>query len=168
MNNLIIIMGVSGCGKSTVAANIAEHFNMHWLEADDFHSEAAKQKMATGNALTDNDRQPWISRLCHAVMASQNNVVMSYSGLRYQHRQAFLKLGFKTLFILLQGDYQMIHNRLTQRQGHFMTADLLDSQMASLQPFKSGEPALTFNISDIDVNRKILTTLSHYLAQQET
>ena len=168
MNHLIIIMGVSGCGKSTVAAEIAEHFDMYWLEADDFHSEAAKQKMAMGNALTDEDRQPWIRRLCDGVIAAQQNVVMSYSGLRYQHRQTFLKLGFKTLFILLEGDYREIHNRLKQRQGHFMAADLLDSQMASLQPFRTDEPALTFNISETDLNTKILTTLDRYLAQQET
>ena len=108
MNNpkprLIIVMGVSGCGKSTIAKTIAKEKKMIFLEADGFHSVAAKELMANGNPLNDLMREPWIAAICDELKKIQpknRNCVLAYSGLRTKHRQQFRQLGFETLFLFL-------------------------------------------------------------------
>ena len=92
---LVIVMGVSGCGKSTVGKQLALDLGYTFIEADDFHSVAAKQQMANGIPLTDVMREPWLKRLCqHLDQEVLVDSVLAYSGLRRRHRQLFRELGF--------------------------------------------------------------------------
>ncbi|WP_051484697.1 gluconokinase [Shewanella waksmanii] len=134
---LIIVMGISGCGKSALAQAIAEHLPATYIEADDHHSPAAKQKMAAGSPLTEQDRAPWIARLL-AVVAQQlqqgNHCVLAYSGLKAHHRAQFLSLSDNSCFIHLDIDVDEIKRRLSARENHFFNPSLLDSQLQALEP----------------------------------
>ena len=129
-------MGVSGCGKSTVAKALADTHRYALVEADDFHTPLAKTMMANGEPLTDTEREPWINALCqHLTHHRQlsNSCVLACSGLRRQHRQRFRRLGFHCVFIWLHGDVKLIRQRLATRSGHFFNPQLLDSQFQALQ-----------------------------------
>ena len=133
--NLIIVMGVSGCGKSTLASKLAKRLDAAFLEADDFHSPEAKHQMASGVPLSDQQRGPWIQRLCHHVRVLRqrhDRIVLAYSGLKRVHRQQFRHLGMHTLFILLQLDKTLLSQRLAQRQSHFFPLALMNTQLADL------------------------------------
>ena len=133
---LVIAMGVSGSGKTTVAQKLAEKYPFLYVEADDFHSEEAKQKMQAGIPLTDEDRLPWIARLCEYLAQqgqSNQSCVLSYSGLRAAHRQLFRELDFNIQFLFLNGPQTLILERMNARQNHYMPASLLQSQFDGLQ-----------------------------------
>ena len=141
---LIICMGVSGSGKSTVAAGLAQQFGLEFIEADDYHSDENKARMKAGIALTDEQREPWINTLCLLLKDRRRNGIhctLAYSGLRRAHRQRFRELGFRVLFLHLAGDRDLIAKRMNQRAGHYMPASLLDSQFAAMEPADS-EPDL--------------------------
>lgn len=134
MSKLVIIMGVSGCGKSTLARRLAKRLSWQFLDADDFHSEAAKNQMAKGIPLNDEQRLPWLNRICHFLKNDKSHhSVLAYSGLRRAHRQMFRELEYDTLFILLDTDFQTVLSRIRKRQGHFADEGLLKSQFESLQ-----------------------------------
>jgi len=131
---LNIVMGVSGCGKSSVGAKIASDLGFQFIEADDYHSPECKKHMAAGKPLTDAMREPWLQRLMDVISASpQQNTVMAYSGLRRKHRQRFRELGFDTLYVHLYGEQEVILRRMQQRKGHFMPTSLLASQYSALE-----------------------------------
>ncbi len=139
---LIISMGVSGSGKSTVAQMLAQKFDLPFLEADDFHSAENQAHMAAGKALTDEMREPWITNLCEKIKTDNTSCVLAYSGLRRAHRQKFRALGFKTLFLYLNGSKELIAQRMSERAGHYMPVSLLDSQFASMDA-PQDEPDIT-------------------------
>ncbi len=150
---LIICFGVSGCGKSTVAEFLANKFNLHYVEADDFHSEANKAHMAAGKPLTDEMREPWITSLSeHLSSKKQMNThcVMANSCLRKAHRQRFRALGFNTIFIHLKGDKTLITERMQARSEHFMPTSLLDSQFLALEATDNET-----DVVDIDIEKSI-------------
>ena len=126
-------MGVSGCGKTTIAKHIAEHLSFKYLESDDFHSPKNKQHMQSGLPLTDEMRWPWIQNICEAVQADNQNIVLANSGLKSAHRAHFRKLNRQVDFIHLNVRQDIIQSRLELRQGHFMPASLLDSQFRDMQ-----------------------------------
>ncbi len=134
--NLIVIMGVSGCGKSSVASALANEYGYDFVEADDFHPEENVAHMASGQALTDAMRAPWLALLsAHLKQAARagKNCVMSFSGLRRKHRAQIRDLPFDVLFIHLEGTQTLIRDRMNARQGHFMPPSLLDSQYQTLE-----------------------------------
>ena len=131
---LIIVMGVSGCGKSSVGSAIAHDLGYQFIEADDYHSERSKKHMAAGKPLTDAMREPWLQRLCDKLCEQpKQNTVMAYSGLRRKHRQRFRELGFDTLYIHLYGELDVVLQRMQKRNGHFMPSSLLASQYEALE-----------------------------------
>ena len=139
---LLIVMGVSGTGKSSVAEALAQHYGYRYLDADDFHSDEAKALMAQGTPLTDALRAPWvrnISAYLSQCAASGASCTLAFSGLRQDHRQQLRQLPFRRLFVFLAGDKNTIATRMNLRQDHFMPTSLLDSQLASLQS-PLGEP----------------------------
>ena len=139
---LIICMGVSSCGKTTLARALAERFDLVYLEADDFHSDENKAHMAAGKPLTDGMREPWIESICASLgreLEAGKNVVLACSALRKSHRQQFRETGFNTCFLFLDGSRELIGRWISEREGHFMSPDLLDSQFNTLES-PVGEP----------------------------
>lgn len=142
-------MGVSGCGKSSVAQHLATHFGYEFIEADDFHPHENLDHMASGKALTDDMRAPWIQLLqAHLKQASRakRSCVMSFSGLRRLHRAKIRDLPFNTVFIHLEASKQIISERINSRADHFMPASLLDSQYEALEPAGRKEKLISINV----------------------
>jgi gluconokinase len=128
-------MGVSGCGKSTVARRLAEAVGGDWLDADDFHSAENKAKMSHGIPLTDDDRWPWLDRLNEELRAADKEkpLFLACSALKQRYRDR-LRNGLPDLrFIYLKGSFELIRSRLAHRSNHFMPAKLLESQFADLE-----------------------------------
>jgi gluconokinase len=160
--NLIIIMGVSGCGKSAVAKAVAHELSYEYVEGDDFHPEENKAHMASGKALNDSMREPWIALLQgHLKQCARANrsAVMSFSGLRREHRAKMRDLPLNSLFIHLQGEQELINQRINDRDGHFMPSSLLDSQFAALQTANKKEV-----LHAVDINQDLGQVISSAIA----
>ena len=133
--NIIIVMGVSGCGKTTIAARLAEELRWTFIESDSYHSEEQIRKMASGIPLTDADRQPWLETL-HALLVDMSSKdqpsVLACSALKEKHRQT-LSAGLENIrFVYLKGDYDLIWQRMQKRQ-HYMKPSMLRSQFDALE-----------------------------------
>jgi ACS family tartrate transporter-like MFS transporter len=157
---VLLIMGVTGSGKSTIARLISARTGWTYIEADDFHSPSNKQKMQAGIALSDSDRIPWLQAI-HQELLRQNsagqNVVLACSALKESYRQLLAQgLSVKTIF--LQGSYELIRTRLHSRHGHFAGEKILADQFANLEPPLN---ATIFKIdpSPEDIAQEILTVL---------
>ncbi|MBB6368411.1 gluconokinase [Xanthomonas sacchari] len=132
----IVVMGVSGSGKTSVAQALAAHYRLTFLDADDFHSTAAKAQMAHGIPLSDAQRAPWVAALAQRLRASVDagqSVVLAFSGLRKAHRQQLRDTGVPMRFVFLHAAAHVIAERLTARHGHFMPPTLLQSQLDTLE-----------------------------------
>ena len=142
---VFVVMGVSGCGKTSLASAYAKASGMAFIEGDDLHSEAAKQKMAAGEALQDEDRLPWLHRICQACQAEQNTtgIVIACSALKRSYREVFRShLGSRVSFLHIELDREILHQRMASRKEHFMPVSLLDSQLRSLEVPNSDETHL--------------------------
>ncbi len=131
-----IVMGVSGCGKSTFGAALADKLGMAFQDADDFHPATNRAKMAAGQPLTDEDRWPWLDAVAKAL---QGGGVMACSALKRSYRDHLRQRAGSVQFLHLCAPRGVIAKRLTLRQGHFMPASLLDSQFATLEPLGPDE-----------------------------
>ena len=135
---IVIMMGVTGTGKSTIAKALATTAGWEFAEGDDYHSDANVQKMRAGVPLTDGDREPWLAAL-HDILevwqAEQKSGVMTCSALKEKYRVTLSEgLGQVSLhFVLLDVPKQVLVDRLDHRPGHFMNPALLDSQLATLE-----------------------------------
>jgi gluconokinase len=132
---IVVLMGVCGCGKSTVGVALANTFGWTFLDADDFHPEANVAKMATGIPLTDADRWPWLDRMVGELQAIErqgHHVVLACSALRKIYRDRLDRAG-EIRWVYLKGDAATIEPRMASRSGHFMPATLLASQFATLE-----------------------------------
>lgn len=154
---LVVVMGVSGTGKSTLAAQLAGRLGCTQLEGDDFHPAANVAKMSAGVPLDDSDRESWLTAIRRAVAAEPGTVVLSCSALRHAYRERLRSTVWSTLFLHLAGPRDVIARRLAARPDHFMPATLLDSQLATLEPLASDEPGIQL---DITYPISTLTTLS--------
>ncbi|KAM3611112.1 uncharacterized protein V6R79_013670 [Siganus canaliculatus] len=164
---IYIIMGVSGCGKSTLGAFLSEKLGWPMYEGDNFHPPENIEKMARGEPLTDQDRLPWLLKL-HEVIektrCSGSDALVACSALKQLYRQILLHgskalapsaselpLSSPDVFLLfLHGNYDLIHQRMSIRKGHYMRADLLRSQFDVLEP-----PLDEENVLRLDVSRSI-------------
>ena len=133
---IIIVCGVSGTGKSTIGKMLAEKLTLPFYDADDFHPDANVQKMKTGIALNDKDRQPWLESLSNklAVWESSNGAVLACSALKEAYRET-LKVQCKkdVTWIILDGSKALLTERLDSRKGHYFNSQLLDSQLNTLE-----------------------------------
>ena len=146
-------MGTMGCGKSTIGEGLTQRINAAYLEGDDFHPAENKEKMAAGIALNDDDRWPWLKALSEAMRNTSGKVVTSCSSLKRSYRDFITAgAGEPVLFVHLAGTKELLAARLSDRQGHFMNTDLLDSQLQALEPPGKDEFSLTVNI-DATVNQ---------------
>lgn len=140
-------MGVAGSGKTTVGGLLARELGWDFADADDFHSAANIAKMAAGQPLTDEDRAPWLAALrAHAErhLAANRSAVIACSALKESYRRILMADSPAVRLVHLHGSRELLLSRLGQRQGHFMKPNLLDSQLAALEP---SPQALTIDIS---------------------
>lgn len=152
-------MGVSGCGKTAIGLELSKTLKIPFYDADDFHSAKNKEKMSHGIPLTDDDRLPWLKTLA-ALLKEKRALILGCSALKASYRE-ILTVSPDIQFIYLKGSYQLIHDRLKERHGHFFDPHLLKSQFADLE-----EPTDVF-IVDISDNiksctRKIQDYLLHF------
>jgi gluconokinase len=125
----IVVMGVSGVGKTTVGTALARALGCAFLDADDLHPPANIEKMRKGQPLTDEDRAPWLAALADRIASSAEPLVIACSALRASHRQS---MGDVT-FVFLDAPDEVIAERLARRSGHFAKPELLPSQRATLE-----------------------------------
>lgn len=141
---IFYVMGVSGCGKSTIGKLLSEAFDIPFFDGDDFHPAANVKKMAAGNPLDDADRKGWLERLnILGIEHQQTGVVIACSALKQSYRNILLKNSTETIFVYLEGTYDQISQRLALRKNHFMPPGLLRSQLDSLETPKN---AITVSI----------------------
>lgn len=144
----IIVMGVSGCGKSTIARYLAELLDVPFLDGDELHPHANIALMSAGKPLTDADREPWLSAVRdYAIDAVSNGTdcVIACSALKRSYRDLLNKAG-AVFYVFLDGSRELIASRMHAREGHFMPADLLDSQFSALE-----SPIRENNVVTVDV-----------------
>ena len=145
---VIVVMGVSGSGKTTIGTALAEALDVEYAEADTFHPEANIAKMTAGRPLNDEDRAPWLAAIAEWIRAHQDTGgVVTSSALKRRYRDV-LRGGGKAWFLHLHGDRALLAERMKARTGHFMPVSLLDSQLADLEPLEPDEPGAVFDIAD--------------------
>lgn len=145
----VVVMGVSGCGKSTVGRQLAQLLGTDFLEGDELHSGQNVARMAAGIALTDEDRQGWLETLAGRLAearAQGRGLVISCSALKRSYRDILRSGAPDLLLIHLRGDYDLLATRMASRAGHYMPSSLLDSQFATLEPPDAEENALTLDV----------------------
>ena len=145
----VVVMGVSGSGKTTVAERLAERLGWVFAEADEFHSAANLAKMTAGIPLTDEDRAPWLAAIrdwLTATAAQGRSAVVTCSALRRSYRELLRGAGARVLFLHLTGPREVLAQRMGSRTGHFMPSSLLDSQLATLQALGPDEPGAEVSI----------------------
>ncbi|MEO0790720.1 MAG: gluconokinase [Bacteroidota bacterium] len=164
---LVIVMGVSGTGKSSVGSVLASEKGWAFLEADDFHSREAKARMASGKPLDDEMRAPWIDRICAVLEQHRMNgssVVLSCSALRAAHRDRFRATDYPICqFIFLNAHKEVIARRMAARENHFMPASLLDSQFDTLE-----WPTDETDIAEISVAQSLEEVIKEAIKQLRT
>jgi carbohydrate kinase (thermoresistant glucokinase family) len=128
---IVIVMGVSGCGKSTIGTLLAQRLGVVFLDADEYHPPENVAKMAAGVPLGDADRRPWLERL-NAELRNRSDAVLACSALKESYRKV-LAQGIDCRFVHLRGSIELIRSRMTQRQHRYMPASLLESQFATLE-----------------------------------
>jgi gluconokinase len=145
----IVVMGVSGSGKSTVGAALAQRLRVPYADADDFHPEANVAKMTAGHALDDEDRWPWLAAIGEWLAAHDAGVI-TCSALKRSYRDVLREHRPDVLFVHLHGDREVITRRQATRPGHFMPASLLDSQFATLEQLEADELGFV-----VDIDRSV-------------
>jgi gluconokinase len=149
---LLVVMGVSGCGKSTFSKALSDEFGLILVDGDDLHSPASVAKMQAGIALDDGDRWPWLDRIAMNLASSvhtapnQNGKVIACSALKRAYRDRIRGSVSRVTFIFLDGSSELIRKRMSLRTGHFMQPDLLDSQLHALErPAVDEKDVVTLN-----------------------
>jgi carbohydrate kinase (thermoresistant glucokinase family) len=146
---VLVLMGVSGCGKTTVAEILAGRLGWPFAEGDSLHTRSNIEKMSEGNPLTDADRERWLVSVAEWVesrLDSGGSGVITCSALKRRYRDVINRRGSGVVFVLLTGGSETIAARLAARVGHFMPASLLDSQVADLEDPDPVEPHILVDI----------------------
>lgn len=143
----IYLMGVSGCGKSVIGRELAKQLCGTFIDGDDLHPAANKEKMRAGLALNDVDRLPWFEVIKQSILDTRNKpVVMACSALKRNYRD-LLRQGFEhATFVYLEGDFDLIMSRIQQRDHEYMPTDLLRSQFDALEVPITAEKVIKVNI----------------------
>ena len=142
---IIVVMGVSGSGKSTVGSQLAIELGWMFFDADNLHNEANRNKMSLGIPLTDDDRSTWLTSLRELIqksIKSETSIILACSALKESYR-ALLNVDEQVKFVYLKGSYAEIESRMKHRAGHFMPVKLLKSQFETLEEPRD---ALTVNL----------------------
>jgi gluconokinase len=156
----IVVMGVSGSGKTSIGEGLAARLGMPLLEGDQFHPKANIAKMSSGTPLTDDDRWPWLDAIARAMREAPGGVIVTCSSLRRIYRDRLRAgAGRPVLFVFLEGSKETIAARLADRKGHFMPPSLLASQFATLEPPGDAEPGIVRVSIDPPVDAVIAAAL---------
>jgi gluconokinase len=160
----IVIMGVAGCGKSSVGEGLSRHLGIPYIDGDDLHPAANVEKMRAGVALTDADRWPWLDRVA-GTLAAAAPVIVGCSALKRCYRDRIrANAGGPVRFVHLSGSRDLIAGRMALRTGHYMPLSLLDSQLATLEP-PGPDEAVTVDIDqDLDM---LVATVARLLDGQD-
>lgn len=156
----IIVMGVSGCGKTTVGRALADRLGSHFIEGDQLHPPENIAKMSAGMPLVDDDRWPWLDAIARQ-MAAHDKVVASCSSLKRVYRDRLRAgAGGAPGFLHLLGDRETLLSRMSNRSGHYMPVSLLDSQIATLEP-PAPDEAFTLPM-DMPIDVLVDTAVVHF------
>lgn len=130
----VVVMGVSGSGKTTVGMMLAQRLEVPFADADDFHTTELKATMAAGHPLTDADRWSWLDRLAGWLRGEQDGAVLACSALRRSYRDVLRTASHRLCFLHLAGSAEVVSQRVGCRRNHYMPASLVESQYATLEP----------------------------------
>jgi gluconokinase len=159
----IVVMGVSGSGKSTVGAALAQRLGVPFADADAFHPQSNIAKMSAGTPLTDEDRYPWLEAVGQWLAQHPDGGVMSCSALKRRYRDQLRSHCLPIVFLHLTGSPELIARRQAGRPGHFMPSTLLKSQFATLEPLGPDEAGIALDVGQSveSIVDKFLEYLSH-------
>ena len=162
---IIVLMGVSGTGKSTVGIELSQFLGVSFLEGDDLHPVANKNKMKAGIPLMDEDRHPWLDDLREINNQTRKNLVLSCSALKRSYRDILTDHKNRTFFVHLHAPYRVIEERLSLRKEHFFNPQLLKDQFEKLELLEEKETGIQINVDQsIDlVVAEISRSLNHLL-----
>ncbi len=155
--SLIVVMGVSGSGKTCVGQYLARHLGAVFVDADDLHSAENVALMAAGQPLDDHARKPWLASICQCAESNftqRKSVVIACSALKESYRATLRSVSRPVVFVFLNGPRDVIHKRMNRREGHFMPASLLESQFADLED-PAGEP----NVVTVEIDQPLESML---------
>ena len=158
MTLAVVIMGVAGCGKTTVGQALAAATGVPYRDGDDLHPAANVAKMRAGTPLADADRWPWLDRVA-AVLKAEAPVMVGCSALKRAYRDRIRAGAGEVLFVHLVGSRAVIEARMAARKGHFMPVTLLDSQFATLEPPAADEAHLS-----VDIDQPLAAIVAHIRA----
>ncbi|ATM94056.1 putative gluconokinase [Yersinia frederiksenii] len=154
----IIVMGVSGSGKTTVGEAVARRIHAKFIDGDDLHPRANIQKMGSGHPLNDEDRMPWLERLSDAAYSlnhKNETGIIVCSALKRRYRDRLREGNPEMVFLYLKGSFDVIMGRLKARSGHFMPTDLLKSQFEALEEPGLEEPDVICVDIDADIDEVV-------------
>ena len=144
----VVVMGVSGCGKTTVGRLLARHLEVPFIEGDELHPPRNVELMASGIALTDEDRAGWLDTVAAELARRPEGAVASCSALRRCYRDRLRRAVPALRFVHLRGERAVLEERLAQRLGHYMPPTLLESQLQTLEPLSADEQPLELDITE--------------------
>ena len=159
---MVIVMGVSGAGKTTVGRRLARVLGWRFLDADEVHPAANIAKMAAGVPLTDEDRAPWLAALRERVreaLEARRELVLACSALKASYREQLTVDAARQRWVYLHAPREVLAQRVASRQGHFMPATLLDSQLAQLEVPEEGVLSVDVSADPDTVLARVLTAL---------
>lgn len=146
----IVVMGVSGTGKTSVAQALRDELGWDFVEGDDLHPVSNIRKMSSGTPLSDADRGPWLEKIASWIRSSDsqgNNTLVTCSALKRTYRDVLRQASPGVIFLHLVGNQDLIAERMTHRIGHFMPPSLLESQFATLEPLNEDENGVSVDVS---------------------
>lgn len=164
---LILIMGVSGTGKSTLADTLAKHLSFEYFDADDFHSDQAISFMKRGVPINPIMRQAWIDRMKHHFSCKKfnnKNIILAYSGLKHAHRKTLSELAKNVTYVLIEPEPSLLKTRLKNRKTHFFSPHLLTDQLNQFEPLSQMEAVKTIMLTMKQTNQQQITRI---VQQQE-
>jgi carbohydrate kinase (thermoresistant glucokinase family) len=164
--SVLVLMGVSGCGKSTVGKLLAQQLGGRYEEGDSFHPESNVEKMRAGHPLTDEDRGPWLEAIAteiDRIRAEGAHIVLGCSALKRRYRDVIAGGRADVRIVYLKGSRELIGERIARRKHHYMPASLLDSQFAALEEPTPDEHAITVSVAPEpeEIVADILSKLDH-------